>query len=46
MGYYETPIETTLDAVADRLDLPRSTVSYRLRRAEAQLVESYLSESL
>lgn len=46
MGYYETPSETTLDAVADRLDLPRSTVSYRLRRAEAQLVESYLSESL
>ncbi len=46
MGYYETPSETTLDAVADRLDLPRSTVSYRLRRAEAQLVEYYLSETL
>lgn len=46
MGYYETPRETTLDDVADELDLPRSTVSYRLRRAEAQLVEQYLSESL
>jgi predicted DNA binding protein len=46
MGYYETPSATTLDEVADELDLPRSTVSYRLRRAEAQLVESYLSESL
>lgn len=46
MGYYETPSETTLDEVAARLDLPRSTVSYRLRRAEARLVESYLSASL
>lgn len=46
MGYYETPSETTLDEIADRLDLPRSTVSYRLRRAEAQLVEYYLSETL
>lgn len=46
MGYYELPSETTLDEVADRLDLPRSTVSYRLRRAEAQLVEHYRSETL
>jgi predicted DNA binding protein len=46
MGYYELPRETTLDEIADRLDLPRSTVSYRLRRAEAQLVEYYRSETL
>lgn len=42
-GYYETPRETTLDELAAELDWPRSTVSYRLRKAEATLVESYLS---
>jgi predicted DNA binding protein len=45
MGYYETPRETTLDDVADRLACPRSTVSYRLRRAEARLVETFLSST-
>lgn len=43
MGYYETPRETTLDELAAELDWPRSTVSYRLRKAEAALVESYIS---
>jgi len=42
-GYYETPRETTLDELAVELDCPRSTVSYRLRKAEAALVESYIS---
>ncbi|QLH78994.1 helix-turn-helix domain-containing protein [Halosimplex rubrum] len=42
-GYYETPRETTLDDLAAELDCPRSTVSYRLRRAEAALVASFLS---
>jgi len=42
-GYYETPRETTLDELASELDWPRSTVSYRLRKAEAALVESYIS---
>lgn len=42
-GYYETPRETTLDELAAELDWPRSTVSYRLRKAEAALVEEYLS---
>ncbi|RLM88737.1 helix-turn-helix domain-containing protein [Haloarcula sp. Atlit-7R] len=42
-GYYETPRETTLDELAAELDWPRSTVSYRLRKAEASLVESYIS---
>jgi len=42
-GYYETPRETTLDELAAALDWPRSTVSYRLRKAEAALVESYIS---
>ncbi|MGB9951263.1 helix-turn-helix domain-containing protein [Haloarcula marismortui] len=42
-GYYETPRETTLDDIAAELDWPRSTVSYRLRQAEAALVEAYIS---
>ncbi|WP_449271428.1 helix-turn-helix domain-containing protein [Haloarcula vallismortis] len=42
-GYYETPRETTLDDIAAELDWPRSTVSYRLRQAEAALVEAYMS---
>lgn len=42
-GYYETPREITLDEIATMMDVPRSTVSYRLRRAEAQLVEEFLS---
>lgn len=41
-GYYETPRATTLDELASLLDCPRSTVSYRLRQAEAALVEAYL----
>jgi len=43
MGYYETPRETTLDDLAAELDCPRSTVSYRLRRAEAEVVAGFLS---
>jgi len=42
-GYYETPRETTLDDIAAELDWPRSTVSYRLRKAEAALVEAYMA---
>ncbi len=45
-GYYETPREVTLDEIADELDLPRSTVSYRLRRAESQLVDGFLTDGL
>lgn len=39
-GYYETPRETTVEELAEELDLPRSTLSYRLRRAEAELARS------
>lgn len=42
-GYYETPRQTTLDELAAELDCPRSTVSYRLRQAEAALVEEYMT---
>ncbi len=41
-GYYETPREVTLDELAEELDVPRSTLSYRLRRAEAELAEAFV----
>ncbi len=44
-GYYETPREVTVDDLATRLEIPRSTLTYRLRRAEAYLAESYASEN-
>ena len=40
-GYYETPRRLSLEELADELDVPRSTLSYRLRRAEARLVGAY-----
>jgi predicted DNA binding protein len=43
-GYFETPREVTLDELADELDLPRSTVSYRLRRATAELAKGFVEE--
>ncbi|MFC7228327.1 helix-turn-helix domain-containing protein [Salinirubellus salinus] len=33
-GYYQTPKGITLDELSERLSLPRSTLRYRLRRAE------------
>jgi hypothetical protein len=42
-GYYRTPREITLDELATKLEVPRSTLSYRLRRAEEQLVTEYLN---
>ncbi|WP_255190981.1 helix-turn-helix domain-containing protein [Natronobeatus ordinarius] len=41
-GYYERPREITLEELADELDVPASTLSYRLRVAESTLVERYL----
>lgn len=40
-GYYETPREISLEELAAELGIPRSTLSYRLRRAEAELVDAY-----
>lgn len=39
-GYYETPRETDLADLSEELDVPRSTLSYRLRRAEARLAKA------
>ena len=41
-GYYETPREIGLDELAAELDIPRSTLSYRLRRAEASLATEFV----
>ncbi|RLM76871.1 transcriptional regulator, partial [Halobellus sp. Atlit-38R] len=43
-GYYETPREIETYELAERLGIPGSTLSYRLRRAEAKLAEAYVSE--
>ncbi|MBP2252342.1 helix-turn-helix domain-containing protein [Halobacterium sp. KA-4] len=41
-GYYDPPRETTLDEIATDLEIPRSTLSYRLRQAESKLVHLYV----
>ncbi|MFC4543682.1 helix-turn-helix domain-containing protein [Halosolutus amylolyticus] len=41
-GYYETPRRIELSDLADRLEVPRSTLSYRLRRAEATLATAFV----
>lgn len=41
-GYYERPRESTLEALASTLDVPESTLSYRLRMAESTLVKRHL----
>lgn len=43
-GYYETPRDIDVGELADRLDVPRSTLTYRLRRAEAYVVRQHVGE--
>lgn len=43
--YYGVPRGTTVAALADALDTPRSTVQYRLQRAEEKLVDRYLDSA-
>lgn len=45
MGYYETPRRSALGALATELDLPLSTLRYRLRRAEAWALERLFANS-
>ena len=42
-GYYETPRQTDLTELAEQLDIPRSTLSYRLQRAEAELAKHFVA---
>ncbi|MEF8882532.1 MAG: helix-turn-helix domain-containing protein [Halapricum sp.] len=44
-GYYESPRAVDVGELAAHLDVPRSTLTYRLRRAEEQLAKGYVSES-
>jgi hypothetical protein len=44
MGYYETPRAADLGDVADELGLAKSTLRYRLRRAEAWLTETVVAD--
>ncbi|ELY63737.1 bacterio-opsin activator HTH domain-containing protein [Natronobacterium gregoryi SP2] len=41
-GYYERPRAITIGELASELDVPESTLSYRLRMAESRLVKRYL----
>jgi len=43
-GYYETPREVDVGELADVLDVPRSTLTYRLRRAEAHMAKERVAE--
>ena len=42
-GYYETPRDVDVSELADHLDVPRSTLTYRLRRAEATIVKRHVA---
>jgi len=44
-GYYETPRAVDLADLAEVLDVPRSTLAYRLRRAEAHLAEQHIGHT-
>ncbi|WP_226479365.1 helix-turn-helix domain-containing protein [Natrinema amylolyticum] len=43
-GYYESPRAVDVGELADHLDVPRSTLTYRLRRAEQQLAKRYVAD--
>jgi predicted DNA binding protein len=42
-GYYESPRDVDVGDLAAHLDVPRSTLTYRLRRAEEHLAKGYVS---
>lgn len=43
-GYYDTPRETTLTALADELGMAPSTVSETLHRAEGAVIKTFLED--
>jgi predicted DNA binding protein len=45
-GYYETPRAISAADLASELDVPRSTLQYRLRRAESWLATGFVAERL
>jgi hypothetical protein len=44
-GYYETPRDVSLGELAAALDVPRSTLQYRLQRAEGWIVRRFVHNS-
>lgn len=44
-GYYETPRAISLSSLAEELNLPRSTLQYRLQQAESWIVERFVRNS-
>lgn len=45
-GYYQTPRETSLSDLATTVEIPQSTLQYRLQRAESWLAGHFVSECL
>lgn len=45
MGYYEIPRQAALEDIAGALDLPLTTLRYRLRRAEAWALDCVLADT-
>ena len=45
-GYYATPREVTVTDLGELLDTPRSTVQYRLQRAEQKVMREFVENSL
>jgi len=43
-GYYESPRDVDVGELAEHLDVPRSTLTYRLRRAEEHLAKQHVAE--
>jgi predicted DNA binding protein len=43
-GYYESPREVDVGELAEHLDVPRSTLTYRLRRAEEHLAKQHVAD--
>lgn len=43
-GYYESPRDVDVGALAAHLDVPRSTLTYRLRRAEEHLAKRHVEQ--
>jgi len=42
-GYYESPREVDVSELAEHLDVPRSTLTYRLRRAEEHVAKQHVA---
>jgi predicted DNA binding protein len=45
LGYYDIPKKISFVQLAERLDLSRSTVDMKLRRAERRLLSHIINES-